>query len=180
MITVGKLARRLGLSRSTLLYYDRIGLLRPSGRSRSNYRLYTEPDIRRLESICQLRQTGLALDEIRGVLDAPEDRTTETLERHIRRLNDQISHLRDQQRVAIELLRSRKTWRNARAMDKEGWTAILRAAGLDEADMNRWHREFERLSPEGHQDFLESLGIPLDEIATIRTWSRSLIQPLTS
>ncbi len=29
-ITVGQLARRSGLSRATLLYYDRLGLLRPS------------------------------------------------------------------------------------------------------------------------------------------------------
>ena len=30
MLTVGVLARRFGLARSTLLYYDRSGLLRPS------------------------------------------------------------------------------------------------------------------------------------------------------
>ena len=41
MLTIGKLARKFDLSRSTLLYYDRIGLLKPSGRTRANYRVYT-------------------------------------------------------------------------------------------------------------------------------------------
>jgi DNA-binding transcriptional MerR regulator len=40
MHTIGQAAKHANLSRSTLLYYDRIGLLRPSGRSRAGYRLY--------------------------------------------------------------------------------------------------------------------------------------------
>ncbi|MFO0552482.1 MAG: hypothetical protein U0271_29100 [Polyangiaceae bacterium] len=38
--------------------------------------------------------------------------------------------------------------------------------------MHRWHVEFERLSPEAHRDFLESLGLPHAEVARIRDWSR--------
>jgi hypothetical protein len=38
--------------------------------------------------------------------------------------------------------------------------------------MKNWHIEFERTSPEAHQDFLESLGIEKDEVAAIRDWSR--------
>jgi len=39
MFLITELARKHGLSRSTLLYYDRIGLLTPSGRSEAGYRL---------------------------------------------------------------------------------------------------------------------------------------------
>jgi len=39
-MTVGQLARAHGLSRTTLLYYDRIGQLTPDGRTRSGYRTY--------------------------------------------------------------------------------------------------------------------------------------------
>jgi MerR family transcriptional regulator, thiopeptide resistance regulator len=172
MLTVGRLARRFGLSRSTLLYYDKVGLLSPSGRSSANYRLYTDGDTSRLASICQLRETGLSLDEIREVLEAPGDRTTSILELHLEGLNERIAKLRAQQRIVIELLRSRESWKQARTLDKEGWVAILAATGLDEAGMQRWHEEFERLSPEGHQDFLESLGIPLGEVRHIRRWSQ--------
>jgi len=39
--TVGRLARRFGLSRSALLYYHRIGLLVPSMGGDGRYRRYT-------------------------------------------------------------------------------------------------------------------------------------------
>ncbi len=47
----------------------------------------------------------------------------------------------------------------------------LKASGLTEADMRRWHVEFERAAPEDHQQFLEFLHIPEGEIRTIRDWS---------
>ncbi len=54
-LSIGEIAKQYGLSRSTLLYYDAIGLLRPSGRSESNYRRYTGEDSRRLRLICMYR-----------------------------------------------------------------------------------------------------------------------------
>jgi len=44
MYRIRELAGLFGLSRSTLLYYDRIGLLSPSARSESGYRLYSAAD----------------------------------------------------------------------------------------------------------------------------------------
>jgi len=51
---------------------------------------------------------------------------------------------------------------------KDRWVEIMRAAGLSDDDMHNWHRQFERLEPEAHQEFLESLGIEPDEIRAIR------------
>jgi len=175
MFTVGRLARRFGLSRSTLLYYHSIGVLRPSARSEANYRVYTEADAARLEAICRYRKAGLALQEIRSLLDAPDDRTAAILERRLEALNDEIGQLREQQRVVVRLLRSRALRRETRSMDKAGWVAILRATGLGEEEMLRWHVEFERRAPEAHGDFLESLGIGADEVARIRSRSRAEI-----
>lgn len=52
MYRIGELAALGGLSRSTLLYYDRIGLLSPSGRSEANYRLYSAEDRERTTPSC--------------------------------------------------------------------------------------------------------------------------------
>ncbi len=172
VFTVGQLAREFGLSRSTLLYYDSIGLLRPSGRSAANYRVYDPADRRRLESICRYRDAGLGLKEIGEILDGSSRGTAAILQRRLDALNDEIAERRDQQRVIVRLLRHREPLRRTRALDKEGWVAVLRATGLTDAEMRRWHVEFERMSPEAHQDFLESLGIPPDEIRGIRRWSR--------
>jgi hypothetical protein len=50
----------------------------------------------------------------------------------------------------------------------EEWTKRFRAIGLDEAAMTEWHRLFERENPDGHQSFLEWLGLPEERIAKIR------------
>jgi hypothetical protein len=55
---------------------------------------------------------------------------------------------------------------------KDKWIAIMRGAGFSESDMGRWHAEFEKSAPQEHQEFLEFLHIPTDEIAKIREWSR--------
>ena len=53
-------------------------------------------------------------------------------------------------------------------MTKEQWVELFRAIGLTEDDMKKWHRLFEDRYPEGHQSFLEWLGISVDEIRQIR------------
>jgi hypothetical protein len=57
-------------------------------------------------------------------------------------------------------------------ISKDKWVEIMRASGFTEDDMHRWHAEFERAAPEDHQEFLEYLKIPPDEITKIREWSR--------
>jgi DNA-binding transcriptional MerR regulator len=168
---ISRLARMFGLSRSTLLYYDRIGLLRPSGRSRAKYRIYSDADRRRLEKICRYRRTGMPLEEIADILAAPRQKTVRALERRLDVLNSEIQTLRMQQQVIVDLLKDRWLLAGTRVLDKQRWVAILRNAGLDDAAMSQWHRSFEHMSPEAHQDFLESLGIEAAEIADIRAWS---------
>jgi len=48
------------------------------------------------------------------------------------------------------------------------WVELFRAIGLKEPDMHKWHQEFERRYPGGHQGFLEWLGLPAERIARIR------------
>lgn len=172
MLTISRLARRFGLSRSTLLYYDRVGLLRPSNRSASNYRLYSAADVDRMEQIDVYRKAGLPLADISRALAADRGSLASVLESRLRSLGTQIQALRRQQQVLIALLRTKAARRQARSLDKRGWVAILRATGLSEEDMQRWHVEFEQSAPEAHQDFLESLGIAAEEVADIRRWSR--------
>jgi DNA-binding transcriptional MerR regulator len=171
--TVGVLARSFGLARSTLLYYDRIGLLPPARRSSTRYRLYGEDAQARLQAICTYRSVGLSLAEIRRLLQPGGGKAEQALTERLARLNEEIARLRDQQRVIVRLLGNRRLLARARALDKRRWVEILAAAGLDEAGMHRWHVEFEALAPESHQDFLEALGIPAEEIASIRAWSRA-------
>lgn len=51
------------------------------------------------------------------------------------------------------------------------WVELFRFVGLSEDDMHRWHAEFERRHPDGHQGFLQWLGLPADRIESIRKQS---------
>ncbi len=64
----GEFAARAGVSIRTVRYYDRIGLLKPSGRSEAGQRLYSEADFARLQQIMTLKLIGLSLDEIKQVI----------------------------------------------------------------------------------------------------------------
>ncbi|MEJ2638765.1 MAG: MerR family DNA-binding transcriptional regulator [Desulfosarcinaceae bacterium] len=174
MITIGKLARQFDLSRSTLLYYDRIGLLKASGRTPSNYRIYTQADVRRLEKICLFRQTGMDLKTIAVTLRTSNSSLAQTLERQIDLLNQRIQTLRRQQHLLVRLLKEIEGEElPIKVMDKQSWVHLLRSAGMDDTAMGDWHQAFEQLSPEAHQHFLESLGIPAEEVRAIRDWSQA-------
>jgi DNA-binding transcriptional MerR regulator len=170
MITIGRLARQFNLSRSTLLYYDSIGLLTPSTRTKTRYRQYSEKDKDRLEKICLYRQVGIPLEDIRKILDASDQSVTAALENHLKHLSEQIHALRRQQFAIVEMLKSEKIVKHHGILDKEGWVRLLKSTGLDDDDMKRWHREFEKTSPQAHLDFLLSLGISQVEADRIRTW----------
>ncbi len=88
MMTIGQLARRFGLSRSTLLYYDRIGLVKPSKRSASNYRLYSEDEVARMELVDTYRRGGMPLADIAALLDTSDRGSAgELLEHRLEALN---------------------------------------------------------------------------------------------
>lgn len=48
------------------------------------------------------------------------------------------------------------------------WVQRFRAIGLDEEDMKNWHDLFEKENPDGHQSFLEWLGLSAEKITEIR------------
>jgi DNA-binding transcriptional MerR regulator len=68
---VKEVAETARISVRTLHHYDEIGLLVPSERSESGYRLYSDDDLLRLQQILINRELGLPLEEIRRLLDDP-------------------------------------------------------------------------------------------------------------
>ncbi len=48
------------------------------------------------------------------------------------------------------------------------WVRRFRAIGLDDKAMENWHGLFEAENPDGHQSFLEWLGLPAEKIEEIR------------
>jgi MerR family transcriptional regulator, thiopeptide resistance regulator len=174
MLNVTELARGCGLSRSTVLYYESIGLLKPAARTAARYRRYSEREAERLRQICVYRDAGLKLADIRALLDRPAvGDAAAVLQRRLAEIGSEIERLRGHQRSILSLLRNKARFRRREMMTKEKWVSIMRASGFTEADMHRWHAEFEKAAPEDHQEFLVYLKIPAEEVTKIREWSRT-------
>jgi hypothetical protein len=86
-------------------------------------------------------------------------------------MDSEVKTLRAHQAAILKLLRNR-SFRRAKMITKEKWVGIMKACGLSDEQMHRWHSEFERSAPEEHQGFLEFLHIPAAEIKGIREQSR--------
>jgi DNA-binding transcriptional MerR regulator len=69
--TVGEVAKLARVSVRTLHHYDEIGLLEPSGRTESGYRLYTDRDLERLQQVLFFRELGFALEDVTRILRDP-------------------------------------------------------------------------------------------------------------
>ncbi len=173
MMTVSKLARACGLSRTTVLYYESQGLLRPGERTGSNYRVYGEKEAKALRQIRLYRSVGMSVREIRSVLSGRDSDVSSALKRRLAEVDEEIEILRGHQKAILKLLQNESIQKNkGKKMTKEKWVAVMKAAGFTEEDMHRWHREFEKSAPTDHQEFLQFLHIPEKEIVQIREWSR--------
>ena len=75
-MTVGEVAKKMGVTVRTLQYYDKEGLLSPSAESEGGRRLYTDKDLIRLHQIISLKSLGFSLDDIKErliSLETPAD-----------------------------------------------------------------------------------------------------------
>ncbi len=75
-MTVGEVAKKMGVTVRTLQYYDKEGLLSPSAESEGGRRLYTDKDLVTLHQILSLKSLGFSLDDIKQrliSLETPAD-----------------------------------------------------------------------------------------------------------
>lgn len=71
MMTVSEVSRLTGVSIRTLQYYDKIGLLHPSGHTEAGYRLYDDTALAALQQILLFREMEFPLKDIRQIMTQP-------------------------------------------------------------------------------------------------------------
>ncbi|REL37388.1 MerR family transcriptional regulator [Thalassotalea euphylliae] len=170
MLTVTKLAKTCGISRAAVLYYEREGLLKPKLRSENGYRWYGDTELQRLKEILRFRSFGIPVADITALVEHNDKETqSEMLKAQFNILEQNISELRKQQSAIVALLKQPELLEQG-MVTKERWVEIMRASGFTEQDMTKWHQNFEKMEPQEHQKFLESLGIEAEEISRIRNF----------
>ena len=91
--TVLQLARMSGVSPRTLRYYDQKRLLSPARVTEAGYRIYGEEQVARLQQILFYRELGLALKDIRKILDAPQFDARTALLSHLAALKERKTRI---------------------------------------------------------------------------------------
>lgn len=71
-LSIGTLARRVGMTPDTVRFYERLGLLRKPARADNGYRVYGTTEVGRLLFIRRGKLLGLSLDEIRLLVGLAE------------------------------------------------------------------------------------------------------------
>jgi MerR family copper efflux transcriptional regulator len=103
---IGELATSTDVTTKAIRYYESIGVLDEPARTLSGYRSYGPEAIERLQFIKQAQSSGLALTEIKSILEIKDDggqsceHTRELLKCHLDELDRKIVEL---QHARVEL-----------------------------------------------------------------------------
>ncbi len=115
--TIGELARRTGLPVKTIRFYSDEGLLPPTDRTPSGYRLYDTRSLARLELIRTLRELGLGLDDVAQVLGSRVS-VPQLAARHLEAIEDQLRRLRLRRAVLRAVVKRESELEEVKLMNK--------------------------------------------------------------
>ncbi|NOH51155.1 MerR family transcriptional regulator [Vibrio rotiferianus] len=173
LFSISEIAGILGLSRSTLMYYERIGLIHRVERTEAGYRQYSSSDLKRLQKICFYRDSGMSLADIARVIDQ-KDSSSSKLRARFNKISEEIVQLKYQQRLIVEALRHENSDDMTTQLMSEKWVEILQASGIEGQIVKGWHQAFEEHCPESHHQFLLELGLDDKEASQVRLLTKNI------
>ena len=145
MYKISELGAKVGLSRTALLYYEKIKLI--AGRRLENgYRAYSDKDLQRVRLIQQLQAGGLTLKECKACIEAKIERNL--LQNRLKSLDGEI----EQKQQSRKLL----------------------AAMLGDGDLKPWHEGLDNLTPDAHLDWLIKQGFSEKEALQLKWLSKDM------
>lgn len=136
LFKIQEFAELAGVTVRALHHYDRLGLLKPTSRTGSSYRLYSDSDLARLEQIVVLKFLGMPLRDIRDLL-SEQSSLADALQRQQRVLSEKKRHL-DQAIMAI-----RNAERSLHARGTPDWKLFKRV--IQEIEMQNttdWSKRY--------------------------------------
>lgn len=145
MYLISQLAAMVGLSRTTLLYYEKLGLI--SGKRLANgYRIYSERDLQQVRFVQQLQRGGLTLSECKFCLESKLDRAV-------------LKHRYEELEQEIER--------------KQKSLALLSSL-LGEQNSQSWHQTLAEVAPDAHIDWLKVQGFDEKQAMRIKWLSKDM------
>ena len=161
-------ARLAGVTVRALHHYDRLGLLKPSGRSASGYRLYRDCDLARLEQIVVLKFLGLPLAQIGRLL-----RRRAPLVESLRRQRLVLAGKRRQLDAAIRAIgRAERSLEPGREPDWETFVRIVRE--IEMQNRTDWTKKYYSPEAQARVEERKTQWSPELQARVTREWNELL------
>ena len=111
MLTIGNVARRVGIRSSAIRYYETQELIRPAARGANGYRIYGNDAVKLLSFVKRAQSLGITLKEIKPLLDfasqgqKPCSHVKQLARNHLQEIDQQIRALQTLRKELRTLLR---------------------------------------------------------------------------
>ena len=171
MMTVHEVSKLAGVSIRTLQYYDKIGLLRPTGHTDAGYRLYDDADLERLQHILLFRELEFPLKDIGRILSSPNFDRKKALEQQIELLRLKRDHLERLIEFAQGLKKSGGKKMDFSAFDKSKLDAYAKEAKAkwgDTAEYKEFEEKSRNRSDKDNKLFVEQFMLLFKEAGEIK------------
>jgi DNA-binding transcriptional MerR regulator len=145
--TTSQFAQRAAVTARTLRFYDKVGLLSPSGHTEAGHRLYSDEDLWNLQQILALKFLGFSLEEIKVCLQTHPERLQETLATQKAMMQEKRSQLN----MVIQAIEKAETLLQSNQGD---WESIVDVIQVMQMEQNKeWVNKY--LTPEQQQKMAE-------------------------
>lgn len=169
----GQFAQKGSVSIRTLRFYDKEGLLCPSGHTESGYRLYTDDDLGNLERILALKFLGFSLEEIKALVQSGPQKLRDVLAQQKGMMRDKRAQL---DRILQAIEQTEKRLRAGRC-DWEDLVLVIKEMQMDQN--KEWVKKYftpeqqQRLGGLVAESYSESAREKLATRATERPWTEA-------
>ncbi len=162
---IREFATLAGVTVRALHHYDRLGLLKPSGRSTSGYRLYRDCDLARLEQIVVLKFLALPLKEIARLL-----KRQSPLPAMLRRQQQVLTEKRRQLDMAIYAIeQAERSARSAGGPDWDLFKTIVRE--IEMQNSTEWSKKYYRPEAQAKVEERKTLWNPELQTQVTKQWT---------
>lgn len=145
MYRISELGALVGLSRTTLLYYEKLNLI-CGKRLENGYRVYSDRDIQQVRLIQQLQSGGLTLAECKSCLESKLDRSV------LKSRYDELTQEISRKQTSLALLSSL----------------------LGESSSRSWHQILADVAPDAHIDWLKIQGFDEKQALRVKWLSKDM------
>ncbi len=162
---ISELARRCGLARSTLLYYEKLGVIAGT-RAANGYRHYDDEDLQRLLMVQALQAGGLSLKQCLACLAGELEQAT--LQARVRELDEELAQMQRARDLLADLAGLRahsgdefKAWqRQLQHQAPQAYFAWVMKQGFSEKE--RYHLQWLSKDMNEHERYIRDFKLLLD------------------